>query len=76
MKHMLILLALTVPVAAQSAPRTVAESSDWKRTSTNADVWEFLARLDGLAFRTRIQRSILGYSVEGRRLAHVTVPSI
>lgn len=76
MKQLLTALTLASALFAQDEPLTTAESSGWKRTSTNADVWRFLERLDALPFRTRIVRSVLGYSVEGRRLAYVKVPSL
>lgn len=76
MKHLLISLIITGLAAAQDGPKTTAEGSGWTRTSTNADVWRFLDRLEALPYATRLTVSTAGHSVGGRRLAHVKVRSL
>ena len=51
---------------------TVAEASDWQRTSTLADVQAFLAGLQALPRADRIAVSSFGRSEEGREMLLVT----
>ncbi|MCB9891636.1 MAG: M14 family metallopeptidase [Planctomycetes bacterium] len=53
-------------------PRTVPETSEWKRTSTHEDVLAFLQKLDDLPHGKRLRRHVIGKSSEGRDLVLVT----
>ena len=59
-----LLLAIVTPSPGQDGPRTVAESSDYTRTGTHADVMEFLRTLDAQSDRATL--GSIGTSTEGR----------
>lgn len=56
---------------AQSAPLTVPERSGHERTSTHAEVVEFLDALGGLPHANRLTRGTAGKSTEGRDIVVV-----
>ncbi len=62
-----VLAATALRIAcAQSAPLTVPERSGHERTSTHAEVVQFLEGLGGLPHASRLTRSVAGKSHEGR----------
>lgn len=54
-------------------PRTAAESSDWKRTTTTAEVWDFLERLPALSHGERLRVESCGRTLLGQKIALVKV---
>ncbi len=52
-------------------PKTVPESSEWQRTSTHAEVLDFVDKLAALPFGKRLVRHVFGKSSEGRDLVVV-----
>lgn len=56
-----------------SEPLTVPERTGWERTSTLAEVEDYLALLDGLPFGYRLHRDTVGSSHEGRSIPMVIV---
>lgn len=53
-------------------PKTIAEESNWTRTSLHKDVDAFLNKLESLPHADRIERHVFGKSFEGRELWVVT----
>jgi hypothetical protein len=65
--------AETQEAKAMDGPKTVAEATGFKKTSTHVDVLAFLDKLRGLPQAARLHRMTLGKSVEGRELPLLVV---
>jgi hypothetical protein len=64
---LLVLAACTMPPAADP-PRTVAETSEGRRTSTQSEVDAFLQALEPLPHADRLSRHVFGATHEGRMM--------
>lgn len=68
---LLLLLAAPCGAAAQQGPLSTAERSNFTETSRHADVLAFIAELQRLSPRVRVER--LATSVEGREIPMVVI---
>ena len=74
----LLSVVLAVPALAQAPPLTRPERTEWRETSTNADVTTFLDALGALPSADqpggrRLQRTVFGTTTQGRPLEAVHV---
>lgn len=64
MRSVIVLVALTTPLAAAELPQTTAEASGYTATSTHAEVMAYVRELQQRSSRIRVE--MLGTSAEGR----------
>ncbi len=78
MRALVPALLLLTPATAQdpaapTAPRTRPEATEWRETSTNADVARFLGALRELPGGTHLAQRVIGQTTQGRAIEAVYV---